>query len=285
MKADILNWQTRWGRWSLDFSRPQVMSIINVTPDSFSDGGLYPSAEAVAEAAAIQEAEGADIFDMGAESTRPGACPVSADEEWDRLAPALSLLTARTRRPISVDTYKAEVAEKAVAAGAAIINDIWAGRREPEILAVVARHQVPIVLMHMKGEPRTMQLEPHYEDVVAEVYEFLAQRAEAALAAGVAREKIWLDPGLGFGKTEAHNLSLIKHFDRAVPRGFRRVMALSRKGFLGRILGGVPPAERDFISAVAGALSLWQGADIVRVHRVGLNRQAALLVAALRAAR
>jgi len=257
------------------------MSIINLTPDSFSDGGRFGGPEEAVRAALAEEADGADLFDLGAESTRPGSAEVPADEEWARLAPVLAALKKRSDRPISIDTYKASVAEKALAAGAAVINDIYAGRKEPRILEVAASHRVPIILMHMKGEPGTMQIEPHYDDVVTEVHDFLLERAQAAEAAGLPRELIWLDPGIGFGKNQRHNLSLIRHYERVMPRGYRRVMALSRKAFLGRLMNGAPPLERDGLTAAANAISIMKGADIIRVHRAAPNRAAAALARAV----
>ena len=280
-KSDLLTWRTNAGQWALDFSRPLFMSIINLTPDSFSDGGRFAEPEEAVLAALAEEGDGADIFDLGAESTRPGSARVSEFDEWVRLKPVLTALTARSDRPVSIDTYKAGVAETALKAGAAIINDIYAGRKEPRIMEVAAKYQVPIILMHMQGSPDTMQDEPHYNDVVSEVHDFLAERAEAAEKSGVPRKMIWLDPGIGFGKTYDHNLSLIKHFDKAIPQGYRRVMALSRKAFLGRILNGALPPERDGLTAVAGAISISKGAEILRVHRVRPNREAAALITAL----
>lgn len=277
-----LTWRTAAGEWTVDFSRPLVMSIINLTPDSFSDGGRFAGPEEAVSAALAEEADGADMFDLGAESTRPGSARITAGEEWARLAPVLTSLAAKTRRPISVDTYRAEVAERAVAAGAAVINDIYAGRQEPRLLDVAARNGVPVILMHMRGDPDTMQLDPHYDDVVAEVHDFLLERARVAEAAGIPRERIILDPGIGFGKNMGHNLLILKHFDRAVPQGYRRLMALSRKTFLGRILNGAPPLERDGLTAVADAVAFLGGADMVRVHRAAPNRAAADLIAALR---
>lgn len=276
-----MTWQTEAGRWTLDFRRPLIMSIINLTPDSFSDGGRFAGPEEAVRAVLAEEEEGADIFDLGAESTRPGSAPVSAADEWNRLEPVLAALAGRSAKPISIDTYKAVVAEKAIRAGAAVINDIYAGRKDPRILEVAAEYRVPIILMHMQGDPDTMQLDPRYDDVVTEVHDFLAERAEAAEKAGVRREMIWLDPGIGFGKNQRHNLSLIKHFDRAMPCGYRRLMALSRKAFLGRILGGAPPRERDGLTAVAGAISILKGAEILRVHRAKPSQEAAALAAAL----
>lgn len=279
-----LNWSTKAGRWSLDFSRPLIMSIINLTPDSFSDGGRFQSSPEAVEAALAEERDGADIFDLGAESTRPGSEPVSAEEEWSRLEPVIRGIAAESSRPISIDTYRAEVAEKALEAGAAILNDIYAGRKDSRIMGLAAEWGVPIILMHMQGEPRTMQVDPHYDDVVQEVHDFLLERASAAEKAGVPKEHIILDPGLGFGKNMGHNLTLIKNFDRAMPRGYKKLMALSRKAFLGRIMNEAPPLERDGLTATANALALMQGAEIIRVHKCAPNKAAADLVRAVLAA-
>lgn len=280
--ADVLSWRTLAGEWSLDFSRPLIMSIINLTPDSFSDGGRFGGPEEAVRAALAEEADGADIFDLGAESTRPGSARISVEEEWARLEPVLSELVQKSAQPVSIDTYRAPVAEKALKAGAAILNDIYAGRKDPRMLELAASYGVPIILMHMKGEPDTMQIDPRYDDVAAEVHDFLLERAQAAEAAGVPRERIILDPGLGFGKNKHHNLSLIKHFDRVMPRGYRRLMALSRKAFLGLIMNGAPPLERDGLTAVADALAILKGAEIIRVHRAAPNRDAVALVQAVR---
>lgn len=278
---DVLTWRTGAGEWSLDFKRPLIMSIINLTPDSFSDGGRFSGPEEAVRAALAEEAGGADIFDLGAESTRPGSARVSAEEEWARLEPALASLTRQSARPVSIDTYRASVAEKALKGGAAILNDIYAGRKEPSLLELAARYGVPIILMHMRGDPDNMQIDPHYDDVVTEVHDFLLERAQAAEAAGVPRERIILDPGLGFGKNKGHNLSLLKNFDRAIPQGYRRMMALSRKAFLGMIMNGAPPLERDNLTAVANALAIVMGAEIIRVHLAAPNRDAAALVRAV----
>ncbi|MDR2826975.1 MAG: dihydropteroate synthase [Candidatus Adiutrix intracellularis] len=278
---DFLSWRTKVGEWTLNFARPLIMSIINLTPDSFSDGGRFRRPEEAVEAALVEEAEGADLFDLGAESTRPGSKQVSEAEEWARLEPVLTVLAKKTRLPISVDTYKAVVAEKAIAAGAAIINDIYAGRKDPRILDVAAGQRVPIILMHMQGNPETMQIEPHYDDVVTEINNFLLERARAAEVAGVPRELIWLDPGVGFGKTVEHNLSIIRHFDRIIPRGYRRVMALSRKGFFGKVLGNLPLLKREVVTAAADAIAVLKGAEIIRVHRATPNREAVDLARAI----
>jgi dihydropteroate synthase len=176
------------------------------------------------------------------------------------------------------------VAERAIRAGAAVINDIYAGRKEPRILEVAAAHGVPVILMHMRGEPDTMQIDPHYDDVVAEVHDFLLERARAAEALGIPRERVILDPGIGFGKNQRHNLSLIKHFDRVIPQGYRGLMALSRKAFLGRVLGGTEAPLRDQATAAANALAVMKGADMIRVHSTRPNREAALVAEAVLAA-
>lgn len=276
-ERDFLNWQTKAGRWTLDFSRPLIMSVINLTPDSFSDGGRFSNSQEAVEAALAEEKDGADIFDLGAESTRPGSEPVNAEEEWARLEPVIKGISARSARPISIDTYRATVAEKALAAGAAIVNDIYAGRKEPRMLDLAAEWGTPIILMHMQGEPRTMQVAPHYEDVTQEVHDFLLERAQAAEKAGVPKEHIILDPGIGFGKNMDHNLTLIKNFDRAMPKGYRKLMALSRKAFLGRLMNGAPPLERDGLTATANALALTRGAEIIRVHKCAPNKASAEL--------
>ncbi|MDR1546642.1 MAG: dihydropteroate synthase [Deltaproteobacteria bacterium] len=280
--AQSLEWTVGGRTFRLDFSKPLVMGIINVTPDSFSDGGRHLLPQDAVAQARRHLAEGADILDIGAETTRPGSDPVPADEEWRRLAPVLAGLASLPPTPVSVDTYKAEVADRALTAGASMINDVYAGRQDPEILRVVARRGAPIVLMHMKGEPKTMQDDPVYDDVVAEVREFLLERAEAAMAAGVPKERIILDPGLGFGKTAVHNLTLLKRFDEVIPAGFHSLMALSRKGFLGRILNVSVPSQRDLATAAANALAVLKGAEIIRVHNVAPSLEASRVAFAAR---
>jgi dihydropteroate synthase len=255
------------------------MGIINITPDSFSDGGKFLDPQAALAQASRHIAEGADILDLGGETTRPGSEPTSQEEEWRRLAPVLSGLRDMPNLvPVSVDTYKASIAEKAVLSGAAILNDIYAGRKDPDILKVAASFKVPIILMHMQGDPRTMQLAPFYNDVVKEVREFLLERAQAAMEAGVPQSHIILDPGLGFGKNADHNLTLIKRFDEVIPEGFHSLMALSRKAFLGHILGGAAPMDRDLATAMASGLAIMKGAQIVRVHSVFPTMEASKVV-------
>jgi dihydropteroate synthase len=271
-----LSWTVPDGRsFVLDFSRPVIMGVLNVTPDSFSDGGRWSDPEKAAERAREMMAEGAHVIDIGAETTRPGSEPTPEDEEWRRLLPVLEAL----RRipgcpPVSVDTYRFSTAARSFMAGAAMLNDIYAGRKDRRIFRIASDGAVPIVLMHMQGEPRTMQAEPRYGDVVAEVREFLWERAKDAERNGVPRDRIILDPGLGFGKTADHNLELVRRLPEVFPPGYRTMMALSRKAFLGRILGGAPPAERDLATSVASAISFLKGARVVRVHNVKAAREA-----------
>lgn len=271
-----------WGRWSLNLSaRPLIMGIINVTPDSFSDGGDYYSFEAAtAQGLALAEA-GADILDVGGESTRPGAEPLSLDQELDRVMPVIEALAGRTSVPISIDTYKSAVAVEALEAGASMVNDISAGRFDPEILRLAARAGVPLILMHMKGQPRNMQDNPIYDDLVGEIKDFLADAARRAEEAGVDRDMIVLDPGIGFGKTFDHNLILINRLKELTELGYPLLVGPSRKAFLGHILGGVPPKERDAATAAVIALAAYNGASILRTHNAGLARQTLSVVAAV----
>jgi dihydropteroate synthase len=253
----------------------KVMGVVNVTPDSFSDGGRHFDPAAALAHARRLIAEGADILDVGGESTRPGAAPVSAADEIARVIPLIRAVRAESEVAISVDTMKPAVARAAVAAGATMWNDVTALRREPEAPALAAELGCEVVLMHMQGEPRTMQARPRYDDVVAEVADFLAARAEAAMAAGVAREKIWLDPGVGFGKHMIrHNLPLLAGLERIVALGFPVLLGVSRKSFIGRLDGGAPADER-LGGSIAGAL--WgaaAGVAAVRVHDVRETVQA-----------
>ncbi|MEI9965148.1 MAG: dihydropteroate synthase [Caulobacteraceae bacterium] len=251
------------------------MGIVNVTPDSFSDGGRFLAREAALAHALQLVADGADVLDVGGESTRPGAEPVSEAEEIARTAPLIEAIRRESPVPISIDTMKPAVARAAVAAGASIWNDIAALRFSPDGPAVAAELGCRVVLMHMQGEPRTMQAAPHYDDVVAEVCAFLLARAEAAMAAGVAREKIALDPGVGFGKTLAHNLALVKHLDRITALGFPVLLGVSRK----RSIQAIDPTAAAPEDRIGGSLAfaLWgagHAADILRVHDVRETVQA-----------
>ena len=265
--------------------RPRVMGIVNVTPDSFSDGGRLSDVDAAVAHGIRLVGEGADILDIGGESTRPGAEPVPAAEEIARVVPVIESLRAHWPGPISIDTMKAEVARAAVAAGATIWNDVAALGGSHDAPETAAALGCEVVLMHMKGEPRTMQADPRYDDVVAEVTRWLLARAEVALVAGVARERIWLDPGIGFGKTAAHNLALTAHLDRLAATGFRVLYGASRK----RTIAAVDPTAFDPEDRLGGSLALAleaarRGAGIVRVHDVRQTVQALAVQAAVTAA-
>lgn len=265
-------------------SRARVMGIVNVTPDSFSDGGRHAGVEAaVAHALKLVEA-GADILDIGGESTRPGAEAVPADEEIARVVPVIGAIAARTATPISIDTMKPAVARAAMAAGASIWNDVTALGHAPDSPAVAAELGCTVVLMHMRGQPRTMQHDPRYDDVVAEVAAHLAGRADAALAAGAARDRIWLDPGLGFGKTAQHNLELLRRLDRLTGLGFPVLVGASRK----RTIQALDPTATDPLDRLGGSLALHlfaaeRGAAIIRAHDVRETVQALTVQAALAA--
>jgi dihydropteroate synthase len=269
----------RCGRFRLELSRPLVMGIVNVTPDSFSDGGRYLEPDAaIAHAHRLME-EGADLLDIGAESSRPGAeAVVSADEELRRLLPVLKALR-NAPVPVSVDTVKPEVMRAALAEGASMINDIGA-LRAPGALDAVAASDAGVCLMHMQGEPRSMQRAPQYGDVVAEVRDFLAQRTAAALAHGIARERIVVDPGFGFGKTAGHNFRLLRDLRAFVELGVPVMAGWSRKSTLGRITGR-PEAERLAASVAAALLAVERGATIVRVHDVAATRDALAVLDAM----
>ncbi len=259
--------------------RPLIMGVLNVTPDSFSDGGRFDDAEAAVDHARLMAAEGADLIDVGAESTRPGAAPVGPAEELERLLPALEgIRRLDLGVPLSVDTAKPEVADRALAAGAHLVNDV-SGARD-EMLEAAARHGAPVIAMHMQGEPRTMQREPRYDDVVAEIREFLAGRVAAGKRRGV---EVLVDPGIGFGKMLEHNLDLLANLGDLRELGAPIVLGVSRKSFLDRLLGGVPVDER-----LAGTLSVnaWaaalDAADVLRVHDVREHRQLADSIGAMR---
>jgi len=250
------------------------MGILNVTPDSFSDGGSYGGSEEAAARGAEMAAEGADVIDVGGESTRPGSRPVPEDEEIGRVVPVIRALRERTGALISVDTTKAAVAREALAAGADIVNDVSALRFDPGMAGLVAASGAPVVLMHMRGIPETMQSLPAYRDLFGEIADFLAGRVAAARAAGIAAEKIILDPGIGFGKTAEDNLDLIDGLAFLEPLDRPVLVGASRKAFIGRTLG-LEPRERLEGSIAAGILSVARGAHILRVHDVRSTRRAA----------
>jgi dihydropteroate synthase len=243
------------------------MGIVNVTPDSFSDGGQFLDPEAAVEHGLQLAAEGAAILDVGGASTRPGAEPVPVAQELDRAVPVVERLAAEGQR-VSIDTTKHEVAAAALAAGATLVNDVSAFRFAPEIAGLVADAGADCCLVHMRGEPRTMQAEAHYEDVVGEVKAFLEERLAAAVDAGIAEERVWLDPGIGFGKTADHNLELLRRLDEIVAIGRPVVIGTSRKSFLGKLLGGRPPDERLPGTIATNVMALERGASVFRVHDV-----------------
>lgn len=252
---------------NLDLSRPCVMGILNVTPDSFSDGGdfLGPG-NALLQARRMVE-EGADIIDVGGESTRPGAMAVSEQQELDRVIPIVSAIAAEFPIPVSVDTSKAAVMCEAVAAGAGFINDVMA-LRAPGAVDAARSAGVPVCLMHMQGEPRSMQQNPNYQDVVSDVRAFLASRIEACVAGGIPKDRLLLDPGFGFGKTLEHNLGLLKELSVFVDMGLPLLVGVSRKSMIGMILGGNPVRERLYGSIAAAVMAFERGASILRVHDV-----------------
>jgi dihydropteroate synthase len=268
-------------------SGPVIVGILNITPDSFSDGGDFLDPEAAARHAVAMLDEGAGILDLGGESTRPGSDPVSQEEELGRVIPVIErILAACPEAVISVDTYRADTATAALEAGARIINDVTALRGDPSIASVVEKAACPVILMHMQGEPKTMQNEPHYDDVVREVKDFLAQRAEHAISAGVRPENIILDPGIGFGKNLEHNLALLRNLDAIVDLGFPVLVGASRKRFIGDISGVQEARERVFGTVAATVLAYERGASYFRVHDVRANREAlAVAEAVLRASR
>jgi len=252
---------------------PRLMGIVNVTPDSFSDGGLYLDPQQAIEHGRELAGEGADLLDVGGESTRPGAAAVDAAEELERVAPVVEALAAGAGPPISIDTSKAAVAEAALGLGASIVNDVTALRADPELGPLCAERECTVVLMHMLGDPRTMQDDPRYADVVDDVRAFLARRIEAAVAAGIDERRIWVDPGIGFGKTVEHNLQLLARLDEFAELGRPIAIGTSRKRFLGSITGR-EVGERLGASIASNVLALAAGADVFRVHDVAAARQA-----------
>ena len=260
-----LHWRTT--RFSIDLSRPQVMGIVNVTPDSFSDGGLHGDASGALRHCESLLRAGADILDIGGESTRPGAPAVPVQQELERVLPVLRG-AVRLGVPVSVDTSKPEVMRAALDEGADIINDVWALRQPGALDALAAHPSCGVCLMHMHGEPRTMQTEPMQGDVVRAVHAFLAERAAALQGAGIAAERVVLDPGIGFGKTVEQNFALLRHQAEAVPEGYPILAGWSRKSSLGAVTGLAAP-DRMIPSVAAAVLAVERGARIVRVHDVG----------------
>jgi len=245
------------------------MGILNVTPDSFSDGGLFDSRSKAIDRALQMEEEGADIIDIGGESTRPGSSPVSLQEECQRVIPVIEGLTARLRIPLSIDTTKAALARCAVDSGVSIINDVSGFTRDPEMFSVAAESRAGLVIMHSKGKPRTMQRRPHYRDLIDEIFGFLNARVKKASGYRIPRNRIAIDPGIGFGKTVKHNLQIIHHLDCFSALGVPVLLGPSRKSFIGEVLN-LPPSERLEGTAAAAAISVFGGAHILRVHDISV---------------
>jgi dihydropteroate synthase len=258
----------------------RIMGVLNVTPDSFSDGGAWLDADAAVAHAAELVADGADLLDVGGESTRPAAAPVPEAEELRRVVPVVERI-AGLGAEVSVDTSKLAVARAALDAGATYVNDVTAFRTSPELAALVAERGATCCLMHMLGEPRTMQDDPRYDDVVSDVKAFLEERLAFAVAEGVPEDRIELDPGIGFGKTVDHNLELLRRLDELVALGRPVVLGTSRKGFLGRLTGREVPAERVHATVATAVLGLERGATVFRVHDVAPVRDALIVAAAI----
>ncbi len=246
---------------------PQVMGILNVTPDSFSDGGQYVELDLALKHCEQMIAEGVDIIDVGGESTRPNAQSVSIQQELDRVIPIIQAIKQRFDITISIDTSKAEVMQAAVATGANFINDVYALRQE-NALEVAAKLNIPVCLMHMQGEPRTMQQSPSYQNVVLEVKQFLQQRLQACLQAGIAKDKIYLDPGFGFGKTLSHNLLLMQQLPVLLELKQALIIGVSRKSMIAKLLDNAPVEQRLYGGLALASLAIWQGATIIRTHDV-----------------
>ena len=271
--------------FTLDLTRPLIMGVINVTPDSFSDGGdHFDVAQAITHAQRLVE-EGADILDIGGESSRPGAAPLPLDEELRRVLPVIESCV-KLGKPVSVDTYKPEMMRAAVAAGASMLNDIWGFQRDGALKAALdaALQGVALCVMHMQRDPATMQDNPHYDDVVAEVRQFLAQRIDTLTQAGVPRQQIVIDPGFGFGKSVDHNLALLRHLGQFNALGVPVLAGLSRKSTIGRIIGRDDPKDRIHGSVAAALIAAQNGATILRVHDVAATRDALAVLAAVQAA-
>lgn len=258
----------------------KIMGILNITPDSFSDGGQHFHLEKAVLQSDQMVKEGVDIIDIGGESTRPFAEPVSLTDELDRVIPMVEAIRAKHQIPISIDTTKAEVARRALDAGADIINDVSALQHDPAMIDVAGKANCPIIIMHMQGTPGNMQLNPEYDDVVEDIIDFFMQRLQWLTSHGIARDKITLDPGVGFGKNLGHNLSILKHLDRFKSLGQPLLLGHSRKRFLGEITGK-DALDRDLPTAVVTALALHQGVDMVRVHNVGASRDALSIATAI----
>ncbi len=258
-----------WNNFSLNISsKTHIMGILNVTPDSFSDGGLHFDRTHAVDACLRMADDGADIIDIGGESTRPGSDPVSLDEELRRTIPVIESVASKVNIPVSIDTYKADVARRALDAGASIVNDISGLMYDREMPQVIARYGVPVVIMHIKGNPKDMQRNPSYTALIPEIMEYFRSRIGFAVKAGIPEDRIIIDPGIGFGKTFDHNLEILHNLGKFTALGRPLLVGPSRKAFLGKILDDTPAADRLEGTAAAVAISILQGADIVRVHDV-----------------
>jgi len=277
--------QLIWQRFSFDFSqRTYIMGILNVTPDSFSDGGVYFDKENAVEHALRMQEDGADIIDIGGESTRPGSRPVTLREEIKRVVPVIEALAKKVSIPISIDTYKSAVADAAISAGASIVNDISGLRFDRKMSKVAARHKVPVVVMHIKGTPKEMQKNPSYKALIPEILDYLTESIAIARDAGIPDDMIIIDPGIGFGKRLEHNLEIIKRLHEF--KGFEKPILIgpSRKSFIGTTLGGLPAEERLEGTASAIAIGIFNGANIIRVHDVKAMNRVAMTADAVRKA-
>lgn len=258
-----------WSGFFLNFDKKTyIMGVLNVTPDSFSDGGLFFSEKKAIEHALRLVEEGADIIDIGGESTRPGSEPVSVEEEIRRTIPVIKAISREIKVPISIDTYKSEVAKHALDAGASIVNDISGLRFDPEMPKIVSEYKVPVIIMHIKGRPKDMQQNPVYEALIPEIMDYLRMSIRLAARFGIPEDMIIIDPGIGFGKTFEHNLEIINNLKEFTLLGKPVAIGVSRKAFIGKILGDVSPSERLEGTTAAVAISIFNGANIIRVHDV-----------------
>lgn len=272
-----------WQTFCLDFSRKtHIMGVLNVTPDSFSDGGLHFDKSSAVDHALRMADEGADIIDIGGESTRPGSDPVSPEEEIRRTVPVIETISRQITCPISIDTYRADVAKRALDAGASIVNDISGLRFDPLMPKVVSDCKVPVVIMHMKGTPKDMQLNPVYNALIPEILDYFRKRIEFAVNAGIGEDLIAIDPGIGFGKTFDHNLIILNNLHELTRLGKPLLVGPSRKAFLGRLLNGAAPDERTEGTAAAVAISIIKGANIIRVHDVKEMSKVAIVADAIK---
>lgn len=273
----------KWANFSLDFSEKTcIMGILNVTPDSFSDGGLYFDKNKAVEHALRLVEEGADIIDVGGESTRPGSEPVSIEEEIKRTSPVIQAISKAVKVPISIDTYKAEVARRALDAGASMVNDISGLRFDPDMPKVVSEYKVPVIIMHIKGRPKDMQQNPVYEALIPEIMDYIRESIKIAADHAIPEDIIVIDPGIGFGKTFEHNLEIIQNLREFTLLGIPVLVGVSRKAFIGKILDNAPPTERIEGTAAAVTACILNGANIIRVHDVKEMAKAAKVADAIK---